>query len=57
MILAQDKLQLTAVQVKLLEEKLDTLLAEVMALENNEEDAQMYSFTAACFPIKRSTCC
>jgi predicted ArsR family transcriptional regulator len=56
-ILAQAKLQLSAAQLTALEEKLETILEEVSKIESEEEDQESYSFTAACFPIKRSTCC
>jgi hypothetical protein len=56
-ILAQAKMQLSATQLKMLEERLDTLLEEVGASETEGEEQTMYSFTAATFPIKRSTCC
>lgn len=56
-ILAQAKMQLSATQLKVLEEKLDMLLEEVGAMETGDEEQAVYSFTAATFPIKRSTCC
>jgi predicted transcriptional regulator len=56
-ILAQAKMQLSATQLKVLEEKLDTLLEEVAAMEIEDDEQQVYSFTAATFPIKHSTCC
>ena len=56
-ILAQARMKLSATQLKMLEEKLDNLLEEVGALEIEDEEQASYSFTAATFPIKRSTCC
>jgi predicted ArsR family transcriptional regulator len=56
-ILAQAKLQLSEAQLMALEEKLETILKEISEIEHEEEDQESYSFTAACFPIKRSTCC
>jgi predicted transcriptional regulator len=56
-VLAQAKLSMTANQIKVLEEKLDALLAEIEAMDEQDDAQVSYSFTAACFPIKRSTCC
>jgi hypothetical protein len=50
-------MRLTPTQLKVFEEKLDDLLEELQAIEVEDEDSVMYSITAACFPIKRSTCC
>jgi predicted ArsR family transcriptional regulator len=56
-VIAQAKIQLTPTQLKVFEEKLDDLLEELQAIKVEGEDSVMYSITAACFPIKRSTCC
>ncbi|HSG25061.1 MAG TPA: helix-turn-helix domain-containing protein [Anaerolineales bacterium] len=56
-VIAQAKVQMTPTQLKVFEEKLDSLLQEINALEHGDEEQTVYSFTAACFPIKRSTCC
>ena len=56
-VIAQAKVQMTPTQLKVFEEKLDTLLKEINTLEHGDEEQTAYSFTAACFPIKRSTCC
>lgn len=56
-ILSQGKLQLTPTQLEKFEEKLGALLEEIQAIEPKDEEPVTYSFTAACFPIKRSTCC
>ena len=56
-VIAQAKVQMTPTQLKVFEEKLDTLLKEINTLEYGDEEQAVYSFTAACFPIKRSTCC
>ena len=56
-VIAQAKIQMTPTQLKVFEEKLDTLLKEINAVEFGDEERAVYSFTAACFPIKRSTCC
>jgi len=56
-VIAQAKVQMTPTQLKVFEEKLDTLLQDISALEHGDEEQTVYSFTAACFPIKRSTCC
>jgi hypothetical protein len=56
-VLAQAKMQLAPTQLKVFEEKLDDLLEELQAIDVEGEDSVMYSITAACFPIKRSTCC
>ena len=56
-VIAQAKMQLTPTQLKVFEEKLDDLLEELQAIKVEGEDPVMYSITAACFPIKRSTCC
>jgi len=56
-VIAQAKVQLTPTQLKVFEEKLDSLLKEISTLEHGDEEQTAYSFTAACFPIKRSTCC
>jgi len=56
-VIAQAKMQVTPTQLKVLEEKLDALLKELEAIESGDEEQTEYSFTAACFPISRSTCC
>jgi predicted transcriptional regulator len=56
-ILAQAKMELTPSQIQMFEEKLDRLLEEIQEIEPKDEEPVTYSFTAACFPIKRSTCC
>jgi len=56
-VIAQAKVQMTPNQLKVFEEKLETLLEEISTLEHGDEEQTVYSFTAACFPIKRSTCC
>ena len=56
-ILAQAKLQLSPAQLTALEDKLDSILQDISEIEDEGEAQEVYSFTAACFPIKRSTCC
>lgn len=56
-VIAQAKINLTATQLRVFEQKLDTLLREVGEIPVEDEEQTMYSFTAACFPIKHSTCC
>jgi len=56
-VIAQAKVNLTPTQLKVFEQKLDTLLGEIRDIQVEDEEQTMYSFTAACFPIKHSTCC
>jgi predicted ArsR family transcriptional regulator len=56
-MVAQATVQLTPTQLKALEEKIDTLLKDLEDIASGDEERTLYSFTAACFPIKRSTCC
>lgn len=57
MILVQAKLELTPSQLVNFEKKLGSLLEEIQETKIEDEEQVTYSFTAACFPIKRSTCC
>ena len=56
-VIAQAKVNLTPTQLKVFEQKLDTLISEIGDIQIEDEERTMYSFTAACFPIKHSTCC
>jgi len=56
-VIAQAKVNLTSTQLKVFEQKLDTLLDEIKDIQVEDEEQTMYSFTATCFPIKHSTCC
>lgn len=56
-VIAQATVTLTPSQLKVFEQKLDTLLGEIRDIQVEDEEQTIYSFTAACFPIKHSTCC
>ena len=56
-VIAQAEVKMSPAQLKVFEEKLDALLEEISGMESSPDEQAVYSFTAACFPIKHSTCC